>query len=101
MVFAGSRFWPGSDAFPYAAFYAYAYPAPSGYAEASIPGPARYDQAMGEWLFDYDAVRSAADPDAMLLGFLQATYDAAAELGGWDRARLECTPGVPRRPRVV
>ena len=98
---ASAGFWPGSDAFPHAAFYAYAYPAPSGYADASIPGPARYDQAMGEWLLDYDAVRSADDPDAMLLGFLQATYDAAAELGGWDRARLECTPGVPRRPRVV
>lgn len=98
---SSAGFWPGSDAFPPAAFYAYAYPAPPGYADAAVPGPARYDQAMGEWLLDYDAVRSAADPDAMLLGFLQATYDAAADLGRWDRAQLECAPGVPRRPRVV
>lgn len=98
---ASAGFWPGSDAFPHPAFYAYAYPAPTGYAEALVPAPARYDTAMGEWLLDYEAVRSAPDPDAKLLAFLQATYDAAADLGGWDRAHLECDPGVPRRPRVV
>jgi len=34
-------------------------------------------------------VRRAAAPDAMLLEFLQSTYEAAAELGRWDRAGLE------------
>jgi hypothetical protein len=44
---------------------------------------------MHEWILPYDAVRDAADPDAALMDFLQSTYDAAAGLGGWDRAALE------------
>jgi len=98
---ASAGFWPGSDAFPKPAFYAYGYPAPQGYADAEVPSPAYFDTGLGEWLLDYDAVRTAEDPRAMLLGFLHATYDAAADLGGWDRAHLECEPGVPRKPRVV
>jgi hypothetical protein len=94
-------FWPGSDAFPKAAFYAYGYPAPPGYADAAIPAPACFDAAMGEWLLDYDAVRAAPDPEAMLARFLEATYAAAADLGGWDRVALECPTGIPRRPRAV
>jgi len=98
---ASAGFWPGSDAFPKPAFYAYGYPAPKGYADAKVPAPAYFDTSLGEWLLDYDAVRIAEDPRATLLGFLQATYDAAADLGGWDRAHLECVPGVPRKPRIV
>ncbi len=98
---ASAGFWPGSDAFPKPAFYAYAYPPPAGYAGAAIQAPAYFDATLGEWLLDYDAVRAAPDPEAMLIGFLQATYVAAADLGDWDRAALECEPGVPRRPRAV
>jgi hypothetical protein len=99
---ASIGFWPGSDAYPHAAFYAYAYPAPAGYAEAKVePAAAAYDTVMGEFLLPYDAVRSAADPDATLLGFCRSTYDAAADLGGWDRGSLECPLGRPRVPRVV
>jgi len=46
-------------------------------------------------------VRNAADPEALLLDFLQSTYDAAANLAKWDRSALECAPGQPRRPRPV
>jgi hypothetical protein len=98
---ASAGFWPGSDAFPRPAFYAYAYPAPEGYSDAAIPAPGRYDSGLGEFLLDYDAVRTAADPDATLLGFLQSTYDVAADLGHWDRAALDCPLGVPGRPRIV
>lgn len=98
---ASAGFWPGSDAFPKPAFYAYGYPAPPGYAEATIPAPAYFETTLGEWLLEYDAVRSASDPEGVLLGFLQATYEAAADLGNWDRAHLECALGVPRRPRPV
>lgn len=98
---ASAGFWPGSDAFPKPAFYAYGYPAPPGYAEAKVPAPAYFDTGLGEWLLDYDAVRTAPDPRARLLGFLQASYDAAADLGKWDRAHLECVPGRPRHPRAV
>jgi len=99
---ASIGFWPGSDAYPQAAFYAYAYPAPAGYAEALVePAAAAYDTVMGEYLLPYDAVRNAADPDATLLAFCRSTYDAAADLGGWDRASLECPLGRPRVPRAV
>ena len=37
----------------------------------------------------YDDVRSADDPHTMVLDFLQSTYEAAANLGKWDRENLE------------
>lgn len=99
---ASVGFWPGSDAWPHAAFYAYAYPAPEGYATAAIePGAAAYNAALGEFLLDYNAVRTATDPDAALMAFCQSTYAVAADLGNWDRANLECPLGLPRVPRVV
>jgi hypothetical protein len=99
---ASVGFWPGSDAWPHAAFYAYAYPAPAGYAEAKVEPPeAVYSSEMGEFLLPYDAVRTAADPDATLLAFCQSTYDAEADLAGWDRDALECPLGRPRVPRQV
>ena len=94
-------FWPGSDAYPHAAFYSYAYPSPQGFAEAKIePGQATWAAAMGEWLLPYDAVRTAADPDATLLRFLETTYRSAADLGHWDH-NLDCAIGVAGRPRSV
>jgi hypothetical protein len=81
-------FFPGEDA--RGAFYAYAYPEPDGFAGWPVrPDQARYDSALGEFLLPYEAVRTAADPAATLLDFLQDTYEAAAVLGGWDRAALE------------
>jgi hypothetical protein len=49
----------------------------------------------------YDAVRLSDNPEATLLAFLQSTYDAAADLGRWDRAALECAPGALGKPRIV
>ena len=98
---SSAGFWPGNDAFPQAAFYSYAYPMPAGFEGARIePAAAQWSAPMGEWLLPYDAVRSAPDPDAALLRFLETTYRAAADLGGWDPA-LECALGVPARPRAV
>ena len=77
-------------------------PTPEGFGEAKVrPDAARFDTALGEFILDYEAVRSAADPDAALLAFLQSSYEAAANLGGWDRAALECALGVPGVPRAV
>jgi len=99
---SSAGFWPGSDASPRAAFYSYAYPAPQGFAEAPVgPAAARFDATLGEFLLDYDTVRAAPDPEAALLEFLQSTYEAAAILGDWDRAALECAQGTARRPRNV
>ena len=99
---ASVGFWPGSDAYPHAAFYAYAYPSPDGYADAAVwPGEAAWNADLGEFLLPYDAVRSADDPDAALLAFCQSTYDAAANRANWDRVALECPLGQPRIPRLV
>lgn len=87
---SSAGFWPGNDAFPQPAFYAYFYPEPEGYKTASVrPEAAYYGTDLGEWLLPYDAVRTAADPDAALMEFLQTTYAAGATLAGWDRAALE------------
>ncbi|HZQ85280.1 MAG TPA: DUF5996 family protein [Acidimicrobiales bacterium] len=81
-------FWPNGDT--EGIFYAYAYPTPPGFSEWKVePAAASYDAAMGEFVLPYAAVRTAADPDATLLGFLQSTYEAAADLAAWPRADLE------------
>ncbi|HEX6123543.1 MAG TPA: DUF5996 family protein, partial [Ktedonobacterales bacterium] len=85
--------WPGTAGGPVAepAYYAYASPAPAGLETAAIrpPAAATYSSELGEFILPYDAVRTATDPDAALLDFAQSTYEAAATLGGWDRAALE------------
>jgi hypothetical protein len=81
-------FWPGGS--EEGSFYSYAYPEPVGFATWNrLPAAAHYDTALGEFLLPYSEVRTAADPDALLLEFLQSTYEAAAEHGHWDRAALE------------
>ncbi len=82
-------FWPGGGD-QEAAFYAYAAPEPAGLKEAVIrPVEAGYNAALGEFLLNYKDVRTADDPDALVLDFLQSTYEAAADRAGWDRAALE------------
>jgi len=87
-------FWPGARHDPTALFYAYAYPEPEGFAQAgtALPGGAYYHDGLGEFVLPYETVRSADDPDGLLLDFFQSTYEAAAELAGWNRERLEWTP---------
>ncbi|MFI5394062.1 MAG: DUF5996 family protein [Candidatus Binatia bacterium] len=83
-------FWPGSGPVAYPAFYSYAYPTPAGFREATVrPRAAVYSAELGEFLLPYEEVRTAARPDDVLLEFLQSTYEAAANLGRWDRAALE------------
>jgi Family of unknown function (DUF5996) len=99
---SSAGFWPGGGGADFPAFYSYAYPAPPGFAEAQpAPDGACFDRKLGEFLLPYEAVRQSGDPEAALLGFLQSTYRAAADLGGWDRAALECPIGEPLRPRPV
>jgi hypothetical protein len=103
---SSAGFWPGGPradgALQDAAFYAYAYPGPPGFAEAAAaPAAAYFDAALGEFLLPYDAVRTAADPESDILAFLQSTYAAAADAAHWDRGALECHLGVPGQPRPV
>ena len=87
---ASAGWWPGGGPLTEPAFYAYSYPEPEGYAAARIqPADAYYDTTLREYLLPYDAVRTAREPDALLTDFFQSTYEAAADLAGWDRAALE------------
>ena len=82
-------FWPGGLGID-AMFYSYAYPEPPGFADYAIaPQAAGYHPQLGEFMFPYEAMRQSPDPDAALLEFLETTYEAAANLGKWDRAALE------------
>lgn len=99
---SSAGFWPGGGAIDYPAFYSYAYPGPDGFAAARVrPDEAFFSSDLGEFILPYDAVRSAPQPDAALLAFLQSTYEAAADLANWDRAALECEAGRPGRPRQM
>ncbi len=89
-------FWPGSESYPKPAFYAYAVPPPEGYYASAIkPAGAGFDTKLGEFVLEYDLVRSLDDPHQAILDFAQSTYARAAELGKWDREHLESTPLEP------
>jgi hypothetical protein len=94
---SSAGFWPGGGAIDYPAFYSYAYPTPAAFAATPVrPKAAFFHEQLGEFILPYDAVRSAQDPDALLLDFLQTTYEAAANAANWDRAALEYGPEGPR-----
>ncbi len=81
-------YWPGGE--DEGIFYSYAYPEPPGFAQWAVEPPgAIYDTSLGEFVLPYSKVRTSPDPKATLLAFLQSSYEAAAILGGWDRAALE------------
>ncbi|HEY6917567.1 MAG TPA: DUF5996 family protein [Allosphingosinicella sp.] len=99
---SSAGFWPGGANGGTPLFYSYAYPEPEGFRRARAgPDAARFDEALGEFVLDYETVRQAADPDRMVMDFLVGTYEAAADLGGWDRTSLECELGKPGVPRLV
>jgi hypothetical protein len=79
---ASCGYWPdGADE---GSFYAYAYPEPAEFRSAAgLPAQAYYDASLGEFLLPYADVRTAPDPEGVLLEFVRATADAAAGLGGW------------------
>ena len=84
-------FWPGDgEVIKDAAFYAYAAPEPDGFRDSAVAPPkAFYSAAKREFFLMYDDVRLSDSPERTLLDFCQSTYDAAANLGHWDRAELE------------
>jgi hypothetical protein len=96
---SSAGFWPGSGPVPYPAYYSYAYPTPDGFADARVrPDAAFFQRDLGEFVLPYDAVRTAGDPDAVLLDFLQTTYEAAADRAHWNRAELERPVTVGKPP---
>src|SRR5215813_10537475 len=87
---SSAGFWPGGGRVEGAAYYAYAAPEPAGFSEYKVqPAAAFYHPQLHEYLLMYDDVRQASSPKEFLIRFLQTTYDAAANLGNWDRKALE------------
>jgi hypothetical protein len=95
---SSAGFWPGGAGMDYAAFYSYAYPAPAQFKDHPIKH-GTFNESLGEFILPYDRVRTASDPDTVLLEFLQSTYEAAAETAHWNRAELERAPGTT--PKAV
>lgn len=93
---SSAGFWLGGVVAAEPIFYSYAYPEPDGFRIARIlPGPAWFDEKLGEFVVPYSVVRAAADPEAELMTFLHSTYEAAATLAHWDREALEREPVAP------
>jgi hypothetical protein len=99
---SSAGFWAGGGPIDEAAFYSYAYPMPAGFDAAEVlPSAAYFDTNAGEFILPYEAVRTSGNPEAVLMSFLNSTYDAAASLGDWDRKSLECDIGVAGKPRLI
>ncbi len=92
--------WPGDARYEHAAFYAYAHPAPEGFAAAQLaPAPARWEDSLGEYVLDWRDIRSASDPHALALEFARAVFVHACTVCEWDPALAASARGIP--PPVV
>ncbi|MBX7528081.1 DUF5996 family protein [Qipengyuania vesicularis] len=99
---ASAGFWLGGGGVDEAAFYAYGYPTPEGFGEAEVaPDAAYWLDSLGEFILPYAAVREAEDPEGALMQFLESTYAAVADRGGWDREALEIPRGAYGEPYDV
>lgn len=92
--------WPGDARYGRAAFYAYAHPAPDGFAAATLSPPAaRWDAALGEYILDWEDVRSSAEPAALAVDFARSAFRHSCAVSGWDPGLAASAEGTP--PPVV
>ena len=88
--------WPGDARYGRAAFYAYAHPAPQGFAAARLsPEQARWDAALGEYVLDWDDVSSSPDPHASALAFARSAFQHACLVCDWDPGLAASAQGTP------
>jgi hypothetical protein len=88
--------WPGDDRYGRAAFYAYAHPAPEGFAGATLsPAAARWHDTLGEYVLDWDDVREAPDPHETALEFARSAFRHSCALCGWDPVLAATADGTP------
>jgi len=87
---SSAGFWPGSKDAPAPMFYSYVYPGTASFAEQKVlPEQAYFSQELGEFILNYEDVKNSESPDDTLFGFLQSTYEAAANTSNWNRKKLE------------
>ncbi len=92
--------WPGDARYGRAAFYAYAHPAPEGFAAATLsPAAARWDAELGEYVLDWDDLLATSDPRATALAFAHSAFRHACAVCGWDAVLAGSAEGTP--PPVV
>jgi hypothetical protein len=92
--------WPGDARSGKAAFYAYAHPAPEGFASATLsPDVAHWDEALGEYILEWEDVRNSPDPHALGLEFARSAFRHACVVCEWDPALPASAEGTP--PPVV
>jgi hypothetical protein len=87
--------WPG-DPSHRPAFYAYAHPAPPGFADATLsPAAAHWDETRGEYILDWDDVRAAPDPHATALDFLRSAFHHGYRKSEWNAELGATAEGRP------
>jgi Family of unknown function (DUF5996) len=86
--------WPGDSRYGKAALYGYAHPAPAGFAEATLTA-GRWDETLGEFILDWDDVRSSEDPHAVALDFARSLFRHACMVCGWDMTLAATAEGQP------
>jgi hypothetical protein len=92
--------WPGDSRYGKAAFYAYAHPAPDAFGNGELsPAAARWESALGEYVLDWDDVRTNEDPHAFALEFARSAFRHACMVCGWDENLAASAEGTP--PPVV
>jgi hypothetical protein len=88
--------WPGDPNYGRAAFFAYAHPAPEGFSQANLePDAAHWDADLGEFVLDWEDIRSAEDPHALALDFAHSAFGHACDVCAWDPVLAASAEGRP------
>jgi hypothetical protein len=88
--------WPGDERYDRAAFYAYAHPAPGGFADGNLqPSAAGWDPTLGEYVLDWEDVRRTADPHATAVEFARSAFRHGCAVCQWDPGLGASAQGEP------
>ena len=88
--------WPGDERYPNAAFYAYAHPAPDGFARmTAVPAGARWNDVLGEYILDWDQVLVNPDPRGAALEFARSVFRHACAVCAWDPDLAATAEAIP------
>jgi Family of unknown function (DUF5996) len=88
--------WPGDPNHDRAAFFALAYPAPDAFADANVsPAAAHWDSQLGEYMLDWEDIRTSPDPHALALEFARSAFRHACAVCEWDPDLAATAEGVP------
>jgi hypothetical protein len=88
--------WPGDRNYGRSAFFAFAHPAPEDFADADLnPGAAHWDADLGEFVLEWEDIRSAEDPHALALEFAQSAFGHACNVCAWDPVLAGSAEGSP------